>query len=1230
MNKVGTIDIIKAYFGGRQLTSNNAYIGSYSLIRGGEPVTLSNFYVEANEPSTISFSRTDRNLQYSTDGTTWTNYTGQTISISTGQKCYWQRTVSTVLQYAQLGEFSFTGSVNVGGNIASLLVVDFEDFTDLSQWYGENDSRGSVFYKTFASQTALINAEDLIIPFEKVGAWSFRDCFSSCSNLITAPQLSATTIATGCFIGMFANCSSLKTVPELPATTLFDYCYQSMFIHCYALDIAPVLPATVLKTRCYKEMFRNTLINKIEIYADENTASECLTDWLTNVSSTGTFYNYGNATYSRGGSGIPTNWTEYKPANLRLTYTSTDGNIVTPFDTTAFNAEIESNTYEGGVGTIVFKNTLTTIGANAFKNCSTLNSVTFPQSLTSIGSYSFYNTNLTNVTIPNSVTSMGEACFAFIESLTGVTLSSNCTTIPNSAFNGDDLRSVNLPSNVRTIGSAAFKNNANLYSINLNNITSMGSGAFENTDLRNVTLNNSLTTLNGNVFKDCDSLTGITLGSGLTSINNTTFDGCTGLNNINYNNTRAAWANVSKSVTVWEDVPATVVHCTDGDALLSNQVIVYTSTAKVNPVEEGWGANIVSNTWSNGNGIIMFDDDVTSVPASAFTDNSVIQTISLPTTVTAIGERAFNGTNITEINGIENVSTLGASAFRHCKYVNNITLGSGVTMFDTYLMEDTPALTDITFKGTKAQFNAITKAINWHNYSNLETIHCADGNITIGDVTDEFYILADPTESGTVSFSNANCDLQVSTDRGDHWSNYNTVKNLTTQKGCKMWFRRNSSTKYTDKLGQFTIVGDVSVGGNANSLISNEFATLTSLAGWGGYEGIFKELFKNCSTIINANELVLPATTLNYYCYYDMFYYCDNLLTAPALPATTLSYYCYSEMFYHCDNLLTAPALPATTLSDGCYRLMFANCESLVNAPALPATTLTINCYESMFMACTSLVKAPELPATTLNSYCYNDMFLGCTSLNEITCYANDITAEGCLSDWVINVASTGTFYKLGSANFPTGVNGIPTNWEVKTNKNSVILYTSSDGNIVRPYTTAGWGANIVSNTYSGGQGKIEFDGIIDTIPNQAFNGDRGTFRFTSVVIPEGVVTISESAFNQCRTLTSVTLPSTVRSIGDNGFNHCESLTSINIPDGFTTFVRGCLAYTKLTYIDIPLSVTAMGEQMFWQTLNRNMYINFGGTIAQWNALPKNYGWNYYSYSPVHFLVHCTDGDTNA
>ena len=328
-------------------------------------------------------------------------------------------------------------------------------------------------------------------------------------------------------------------------------------------------------------------------------------------------------------------------------------------------------------------------------------------------------------------------------------------------------------------------------------------------------------------------------------------------------------------------------------------------------------------------------------------------------------------------------------------------------------------------------------------------------------------------------------NLEYSTNDGP-WTEYtygNTIP--LTNKGDKVSFRGNNATYATgvasDNYCHFSCSGNCYVYGNIMSLINkdtNDYATNKTLEGTYAFCNLFsssniyshasKELilpattlsancydhmFSHCSNLTNAP--VLPATTLTDHCYFGMFMYCNGITTAPELPATTLASSCYYQMFaythisttpelpattlsfscYHnmfqgCTYLTTATALQATTLASSCYSSMFTGCTNLTTAPALPATTLAYGCYSSMFNGCTKLTTAPELPATTLLNNCYYQMFKGCTKLNSVTCLATNISATNCTTEWLDNVAATGTFTKTASmTSWTTGASGIPSGW---------------------------------------------------------------------------------------------------------------------------------------------------------------------------------------------------------
>ena len=151
------------------------------------------------------------------------------------------------------------------------------------------------------------------------------------------------------------------------------------------------------------------------------------------------------------------------------------------------------------------------------------------------------------------------------------------------------------------------------------------------------------------------------------------------------------------------------------------------------------------------------------------------------------------------------------------------------------------------------------------------------------------------------------------------------------------------------------------------------------------------------------------------------------------LNANPVRHSCYRNMFDSCYLLVDAPTLPATTLSTKCYTSMFRNCESLRVAPELPATHLESYCYAAMFRHCYSLVESPELKADELKNNCYDGMFDGCTSIETIQCYATSgFDTYHCLYNWVKDVPQTGIFVKSSEkSDWPEGVNGIPTGWEV-------------------------------------------------------------------------------------------------------------------------------------------------------------------------------------------------------
>ena len=238
---------------------------------------------------------------------------------------------------------------------------------------------------------------------------------------------------------------------------------------------------------------------------------------------------------------------------------------------------------------------LTSIGYDAFKNCTGLTSVTIPDSVTTIGGYAFEScTGLTSVTIPNSVTTIGRGAFIYCSSLESVVIPDSVTSIGGSAFyncsslasvvigdcvtsideyafNGcSNLASVTIPNSVTSIGSYAFSGCSNLASVVIpDSVTSIGYYAFEGCDsltsvmipdgvtsiggsafyncssLASVVIGDSVTSIGDRTFEDCSRLTSVTIPDSVTFIGDRTFEGCSRLTTVNYKGSQEQWGQIS-------------------------------------------------------------------------------------------------------------------------------------------------------------------------------------------------------------------------------------------------------------------------------------------------------------------------------------------------------------------------------------------------------------------------------------------------------------------------------------------------------------------------------------------------------------------------------------------------------------------------------------------------------------------------------------------------------------
>ena len=226
-----------SHFWGEESNNNQIKLNTTYYIKDPDitPISIPTQYLTFSSVNPFSISNYDlaKKVFYSTDKTNWECWVGEyeTAKINPTNGKY---------------EIYFAGEGNTSLYDSSSGYATFKIYSDTK----DVECNGNI--NTLLDHIKVENNEEIVYT-----EGTFSHLFYHCAELISAPTLPATTLASNSYESMFLGCSSLTTAPELPATTLAFDCYESMFSGCSSLTIAPALPATTLAHGCYRGMFRN-------------------------------------------------------------------------------------------------------------------------------------------------------------------------------------------------------------------------------------------------------------------------------------------------------------------------------------------------------------------------------------------------------------------------------------------------------------------------------------------------------------------------------------------------------------------------------------------------------------------------------------------------------------------------------------------------------------------------------------------------------------------------------------------------------------------------------------------------------------------------------------------------------------------------------------------------------------------------------------------------------------
>ena len=231
-----------------------------------------------------------------------------------------------------------------------------------------------------------------------------------------------------------------------------------------------------------------------------------------------------------------------------------------------------------------------------------------------------------------------------------------------------------------------------------------------------------MTSIGFEAFRGCTGLTSVTIDSGVTSIGSDAFYGCYRLTEVYNKSTLLITAGSSDNGYV--AYYAKNVYTNEGGSKLTtdeNGYVIYT---------DGDEKILVAYTGTETD--LVLPSYITKINQKAFRDCAGLTSITIHGSVTSIDDYAFSGCiGLTSVTIPDSVTSIGKSAFSGCTGLTSITIPDSVTSIGVFAFGNCTGLTSIAFNGTIAQWNDISKGINWKLNVPATQIVCTDGTVNI-------------------------------------------------------------------------------------------------------------------------------------------------------------------------------------------------------------------------------------------------------------------------------------------------------------------------------------------------------------------------------------------------------------------------------------------------------------------------------------------------------------------
>ena len=329
------------------------------------------------------------------------------------------------------------------------------------------------------------------------------------------------------------------------------------------------------------------------------------------------------------------------------------------------------------------------IGVAAFRACESLTSIVIPDSVTSIGAYAFsYCTAIESADISENISVIEEAVFQGCNSLTQITIPDNVTNINHGAFAGcKSIATLIIPDSVTSIGGEAFYRCYSITSITIpENVTSIGDAVFEGCKaLTSIIIPKNITVIPDNAFWGCSQLRDISFSNSITSIGEYAFHSCYELQSVFYNGLEKEWSEVTIATGNDHLLGASVHYNSTGHTMFDG-VCQVCSYSKWN--YELYDDYAVITGYNSNEADVVIPDTICGLPITeideaAFAENDILRSVTIGDNVTKIGDNAFcYCLNLSSVTISESVTHVGVTAFAYCTELENLIIPKNVSNID--------------------------------------------------------------------------------------------------------------------------------------------------------------------------------------------------------------------------------------------------------------------------------------------------------------------------------------------------------------------------------------------------------------------------------------------------------------------------------------------------------------------------------------------------------------------